>query len=195
MVKIALLRHAQTDWNSVRRLQGRVDRPLTASARTMLAEAAPPPLWAHARVVASPLRRAQDTARALWAEVETDPRLTELDWGDWEGRVGADLLADPTSGFRPVEEWGWDARPPGGESPREAWERVAPLLAELARDGRPTVLVAHRGLMRVILARAWRWDFDRPEPFEIRRGALLPLRLGPDGAPGAPGPAEPLARR
>jgi probable phosphoglycerate mutase len=195
VTRIALLRHAPTDWNAARRLQGLVDRPLTPEAHAHLARRAPPPGWTEARALASPLARARDTARTLWPQAEIDARLVELDWGGWEGRTGAALLADPASGFRPVEDWGWDARPPGGESPRDAWTRVAPLLAELARDGRPCALVAHRGLMRVILARAWGWDFDRPEPFAIPRDALLPLTLAPDGAPGSPGPPEPLARR
>ena len=194
-VPIALLRHFPTDWNGARRLQGRVDRPLTAEARAALARLRPPPPWDRAAPLASPLARARDTAAALWGGVETDDRLVELDWGAWEGRAGADLLADPASGYAHVEAWGWDKRPPGGESPADAWARLAPLLAEIAAAGRPRVLVTHRGVIRVILACAWGWDFDRPEPFRIKRGALLPLTLGPDGAPRDPAAPLPLAPR
>ncbi|MGF1659915.1 MAG: histidine phosphatase family protein [Rubrimonas sp.] len=187
---IALLRHFPTDWNEEGRLQGRVDRPLTDAARDALRRFRPPPPWDAAEIVASPLSRAADTARALWPDApnRVDPRLVELDMGAWEGRRGADLLADPASGFRPVSEWGWDGGPPGGESPRAAFARVAPLLAEIARAGRATVLVAHRGLMRAILAVAWGWDYDRPEPFAIKRARLHPLRLDAGGAPVAPDP-------
>ncbi|SEA67821.1 histidine phosphatase family protein [Rubrimonas cliftonensis] len=214
--RLGLLRHFPTDWNREGRLQGRVDRPLTPEARAALAGLAPPPGWEGARVIASPLSRAQDTAAALWPAFETDARLTELAWGAWEGRRGAELLADPASGYAHVEAWGWERRPPGGESPGDARARVAPLLAEIARegcaqdgpaggaqggaagwasDGRPTLLVAHRGLIRVILAQAWRWDFDRPEPFRIRRGCIHTLRLDAAGAPCDPGGDVALARR
>jgi probable phosphoglycerate mutase len=189
------MRHFPTDWNRAGRLQGRRDRPLTAEARAALARFAVPPPWDAARVLASPLSRALDTARALWPEVGTDPRLVELDWGAWEGLRPADLLADPASGFTPMERWGWTRRPPGGESPADVWARVAPLLAEIAAADRPTVLVAHRGLIRVVLARAHAWDFDRPEPFVVKRARLSPLRLDPDGAPRDPGPLIRLAPR
>ncbi len=195
MTPLALLRHFPTDWNREGRLQGRMDRPLDAGALPALAALSVPPPWDGARVVASPLRRAADTARALWPAVETDPRLTEIDWGGWEGLRPAALLADPASGFVPMERWGWTRRPPGGESPADAWTRVAPLLAEIAAAGRPTVLVCHRGLMRVILARAHGWDFDAPEPFVIKRARLIPLMLDPDGLPVLPGPPLRLPAR
>jgi probable phosphoglycerate mutase len=40
--------------------------------------------------------------------------------------------------------------------------------------------------MRVILARAWGWNYDAPEPFRIRRVRLYPLTLAADGTPAAP---------
>jgi probable phosphoglycerate mutase len=189
------MRHFPTDWNRAGRLQGRVDRPLTAEARAALGGLAAPAPWDRARALASPLSRAVETARALWRDVETDPRLVEIDWGRWEGLRPADLLADPASGFTPMERWGWTRRPPGGESPADAWTRVRPLLAEIAAAAAPTVIVAHRGLIRVILARAHGWDFDRPEPFAIKRARLSPLRLDPEGVPRDPGPTVRLAAR
>jgi len=193
---VALLRHFPTDWNVEHRLQGRVDRPLTAGSLAELARLALPAPWDAARIIASPLTRAVRTAEALTSgPVPTDPRLIELEWGQWEGKRGADLLADPNSGFRPVEDWGWECRPPGGESPQDAWDRVRPALAEIAADGRPTVLVIHRGLIRVILAKAWGWNFDRPEPFRIKKAKLCPVVLEPDGQPRDPAPIVPLVER
>lgn len=188
MTAIALLRHFPTDWNLEHRLQGQVDRPLTADARAALKTLQIPPPWDQADIVASPLSRAADTAAALahGRPIRHDPRLVETSWGDWEGLLSADLLANPASGFVHMEDWGWTRRPPGGESPQDAWDRLAPALAEIAGAGRPALLVIHRGLMRVILARAWGWDFDRPEPFRIKRARLYPLRLSPEGWPREP---------
>lgn len=194
MTRIALLRHFPTRWNAERRLQGQVDIPLTDAARHALAGLALPPPWDAARIVASPLGRAAETARLLarGRDFETDARLAEMSWGDWEGLLAADLIADPASGYVHVEAWGWHRRPPGGESPWEVWQRIRPALAELAAQGRPAVVISHRAAMRAILARAWGWDYDRPEPFRIRRARLYPLTLDADGTPGAPEEAVPL---
>ena len=184
MTEIGLVRHFPTDWNRDRRLQGRADTPLSAAARAELAALRLPASWRAARVVASPLLRAHETAEAL-AEgpVASDPRLIEMDFGDWEGRFGPELLADPACAYRPVESWGWDFRPPGGETPAEVFARLAPLLAEIAAAGRPTLLVAHRGVMRTVLARATGWAYAGPEPFRIKRAAVHTVTLDAAGAP------------
>lgn len=195
MTRIALLRHFPTSWNREHRLQGQVDVPLTMDARTRLRGLAIPPPWDDARLISSPLSRADETARLLarGRTIVHDPRLVELSWGDWEGRHGAELLADPSSDYVDIEHWGWHRRPPGGESPWDVWERVRPALAELAADPAPALLITHRALMRVILARAWDWNYDSPEPFRIKRGHLYPLTLGPDGTPTAPEQPQRLA--
>jgi len=197
MSRIALLRHHPTDWNGEGRIQGRTDRPLTEAARAALAGLALPPPWDEAEIVASPLARARDTAHALARErpIRFDARLVELSFGAWEGRLGADLLADPASGYVPIERWGWQRRPPGGESPADGLARVAPLLGGLAEAGRPALLICHRALMRAVLGQAWGWDFLGPEPFTIKRGRLYPLTVGPDGAASAPEPPVRLVPR
>lgn len=195
MTRIALLRHFPTSWNLERRLQGQVDIPLTGAARERLATLALPPPWDRARLIASPLSRAEETARliARGRAFETDARLVEMSWGAWEGVLAEELIADPASGYVHVEEWGWHRAPPGGESPWQVWERIRPLLAEIAANGRPAVLIGHRAAMRVILARAWDWNYDAPEPFRIKRARLYPLTLLSDGTPGAPEEGVPLA--
>jgi probable phosphoglycerate mutase len=198
MTRIALLRHFPTSWNREHRLQGQTDIPLTDEARQDLHGLAIPAPWNTARIIASPLLRADETARILarGRPVANDPRLVEISFGEWEGQHGADLLADPNSGYVNVEDGGWHRRAPGGESPWDVWQRVRPALAEIAAGATPALLIVHRALMRVILARAWGWDYDRPGPFRIKRERIYPFTLLPDGTPTAPEePArlEPLA--
>jgi probable phosphoglycerate mutase len=189
MIRLALLRHGHTAWNRAGRIQGRTDIPLDDTARETLAALALPPGWAGAEVIASPLARAAETA-ALVARhpPRLAPALTEMDWGDWEGAEGRALRADPAAGFRDIERWGWDFRPPGGESPAEVWARLAPFLATLAQDA---VAVTHIGVMRAILARAHGWDYRGPAPFTIKRARLYAVTF-PPGDPSAmiplPGP-------
>ncbi|MEY8840866.1 histidine phosphatase family protein, partial [Cribrihabitans sp. XS_ASV171] len=76
--------------------------------------------------------------------------------------------------YRHIEDWSWDFRPPGGETPREVWERLRPWLEGLRGD---TVAVCHIGIMRVILARAFGWAFEGPAPFKVKRNRLFVVEL------------------
>ena len=181
---IGITRHFQTDWNALHKLQGRTDRPLTDEARDRARALRLPPPWSDARLIATPLSRAIETAELVAGrKAEVIPELIELSWGDWEGRRGADLIADPNSGYRHVEDWGWDLAPPNGESPQDAWDRIGPALARIAAEGRPALLVVHRGVMRVIMAKAWGWNFDSLEPFKIKRERIYPIHLDAAGLP------------
>jgi broad specificity phosphatase PhoE len=188
MTRIAIMRHFPTSWNREHRLQGQTDIPLTDEARQELHGLVLPAPWDTARIIASPLSRALETARILaqGRPVASDPRLVEIGYGEWEGQHGADLLADPNSGYVNVEDGGWHRRPPGGESHWDAWQRVLPALIDIAASPAPALLIIHRALMRVLLARAWDWNYDVPEPFRIKRGRIYPLTLLPDGTPTAP---------
>ncbi len=190
MTKIALLRHFPTAWNEAGRLQGRADIPLSPEGRAALAGLRLPPRWRGAPLISSPLARARETAETLaeGAPVRLDPRLMEMDLGAWEGAASADLLADPASGYRPVETWTLAFRAPGGEGPEDLFARLRPLLAELSA---PTILVAHRGILRAILALATGWRYEGREPFRIKRFALHPVTLR-DGAPAGIAPPEKL---
>ncbi|QCG92438.1 histidine phosphatase family protein [Azospirillum sp. TSA2s] len=138
MIRLAFLRHGITAWNREGRIQGRTDIPLDPEGRDRLARLTLPAEWRDAILHASPLSRAVETARILGNDrpVHTDPRLIEMDWGAWEGRRGHDLRADPASGYRDLEHWGWDFRPPGGESPADVRDRLIGWLDSLSRPGR-----------------------------------------------------------
>ncbi|MEC9434034.1 MAG: histidine phosphatase family protein [Pseudomonadota bacterium] len=191
--EIGLLRHFPTDWNREGRLQGRSDIPLSAASRAEIAGRALPDRWRGLPVICSPLGRAMETARALVPEaaIRTDDRLIEMSFGDWEGRIGAELLADPACPYRPVEDWGWDFRPPGGETPAEVAARAGAVLAGLPG---PALVVCHRGVMRALLAVATGWAYRGPEPFRIKRAAVHPVTLRA-GRPVAVAAPEKLAAR
>ncbi|NOD77238.1 MULTISPECIES: histidine phosphatase family protein [unclassified Ruegeria] len=170
MTKLALLRHGHTHWNRAGQIQGRSDIPLDDDARTELAGYRLPDNWAQADIWSSPLQRAHETAQIVSGRIpQTSGALTEMNWGDWEGQRGVDLIADTTSGYKHIEDWGWDFRPPNGESPADVRDRLRPWLSALQNDA---VAVCHIGIMRVILAQAWGWNFVGPAPFKIKRNRL-----------------------
>ncbi|MCE8515565.1 histidine phosphatase family protein [Ruegeria pomeroyi] len=184
MRRLALLRHGHTDWNRAGRIQGRSDIPLDDAARHDLGALALPAPWDRATLWSSPLSRAVETAELVAGRTpRTAPALTEMNWGDWEGQRGQDLLDTPGSGYRHIEDWGWDFRPPAGESPAELWTRIEPWLAGLTGD---SVAVCHIGIMRVILARAHGWNFDGIPPFKVKRNRLFVVSLDPLAPLGEP---------
>lgn len=192
MIRLALLRHGHTAWNRAGQIQGRTDIPLDDEARTHLAALHLPDGWDGADVVASPLARAVETAQIVTNRTPLrEPALMEMDWGAWEGRKGVELRADLQSGFRDIEDWGWNYRPPQGECPDDLRQRLRPWIAGLQRD---TIAVCHIGVMRVIMAMATGWDFDGPAPFTIKRDRLFVLHI--DGNDWTPLPTpERLVRR
>jgi broad specificity phosphatase PhoE len=123
---IAFVRHGQTEVNRAGQLQGRVDTELTELGREQAARLGGRfAVEDVRRVFTSPLRRAIDTGTAIAQDhrlaVETDERLVELDYGDWDERGLRDI---------PPETWAaWRAdptfTPPGGESLLHVTERVA----------------------------------------------------------------------
>lgn len=192
MIRLALLRHGPTVWNREGRIQGRSDIPLDDAARADLAKLRLPQPWPSAALWSSPLRRAADTARLLtMREPQISPELIEMNWGEWEGQHGKVLIAEPGSGYRHIEDWGWNYRPPGGETPSEVAARLFPWLASLNGDA---VAVCHIGVMRVLLALAHGWDFDGPCPFAIKRNRLYLLTIDGDQLTAEPEPARLVAR-
>lgn len=175
MIRIAFIRHGTTAWNRAGRIQGRSDIPLEPQARAEFAALTLPPEWHDAQVWASPLSRACQTAQALTGQPPLQaPDLIEMNWGDFEGLRGKDLIQDPNSGYRHLEDWGWSFRPPNGETPREVADRVANWMHGQTKDA---VAICHIGTIRAALALAHGWDFTGPAPFRIKRKRLYGLTL------------------
>ena len=133
------------------------------------------------RVVASPLRRCVQTAELLGVPHEVDARLMEMHWGEWEGQTLAQLREHPA--MKENEGRGLDFRPQGGESPREVLARVQTWLREVASDGRATLAVTHRGVIRVVFAEACGWDLRGPPPHQLEWDAAHFFRLDSEGRP------------
>ncbi len=181
---LALLRHGETPWTKDKRVQGRTDVALSDRGRADLAARRLPAGWVLAPVVSSPLIRCQQSAAALGLEqVTVEPRLIEMNWGDWEGRRLADVRAELGTLMRDNEDRGMDFQPPQGESPRMVLERVRPWLAQCAVSNAATVAVTHRGVIRVIFALATGWDMLGRPPAKLDWTALHSFTLDAEGLP------------
>jgi broad specificity phosphatase PhoE len=136
------------------------------------------------RIVTSPLSRCVQTAALLGASDATrEPRIIEMDWGEWEGRTLAELREELGDAMTQNEARGLDFRPPGGESPRAVIERIKPWLREVAAAGVPTLAITHRGVIRAILAEASGWDMRGKPPAKLDWRAVHFFMLDAQGKP------------
>ncbi len=140
---ILFARHGQTEANRQRLALGRADPPLTElGSQQAAALATRCATIGIARVYASPLLRARETAAPIAAaagvEVVIDDRLIELDYGEWDGKSFPDLPAEALARWRNDPTFA----PPGGESLRAVSSRVAAFCTEVL-EGPTVVAVSH----------------------------------------------------
>ncbi len=168
MTPLALIRHGTTDWGEAGLIQGRADRPLSAAGRAQVAAWRVPAELAGFEWLASPLRRARESAELLLGRaVQADPAFTEMAWGAWEGQALSALRRTLGAALNENEARGLDFRPPGGESPREVQTRLIPRLDAIARADRPTAAITHKGVIRAVLGLATGWDFHGKPPARL----------------------------
>lgn len=136
MTDLVLWRHGQTSYNAQARVQGQVDIPLDETGWSQARQAAPAlAALGPARIVASPLERAQQTASTLAAltglAVATEAALAERAFGQWEGLNREQM----TQGW-PEQYAAWqrgeDPQGVGVETRAQTAQRVGGALAELA---------------------------------------------------------------
>ena len=193
MSLLALIRHGATDWNAERRLQGRVDRSLSAAGQASVRGWRLPALLAEAAWASSPLGRARETAALLGrGDCPVEERLIEMDWGDWEGLRLPELRDRYGAEFAHNEAAGLDFRPSRGESPREVRARVMRWLAATAAEHGSIAVVTHKGVLRAVLSAATGWDMTAKAPLRLNGAALHRFEVDPDGKIGVLEPNIPL---
>jgi len=157
-MELVCVRHGRTAWNSVRRFQGRSDIPLDDGGRAQ-AQALAVFLAGDDfdRAYASPLGRAQETARAVLAgradpALQTDEDLTEMAFGTWEGMTWDEIVAKHPELDRANETKPRYFTPEGGESFDHVVARVERFVQRIAADTPERVLiVAHAGVMHALV--------------------------------------------
>lgn len=157
---VYVIRHGQTDWNEIRRLQGQKDIPLNDFGRSQATENGK----ALSRIlgttvndfdyVASPLGRTRETMELLRGAMGLDPtayrtdeRLVEISFGDWEGQTLPELKITEPEKVKARKAAKWDFIPPGQDA--ESYEILSWRIgAWLSSVDRQTICVCHGGVIR-----------------------------------------------
>ena len=131
-----IMRHGKTDWNAMRKLQGRTDIPLNEEGRQMAEHARTEYADIHYDFFfCSPLIRAKETAEIVLKgrniPIITDDRLKEMSFGSYEGTANCittpgcpikNLFLDPANYKVPKD---------GGESFEQLFARTGEFLKEV----------------------------------------------------------------
>jgi broad specificity phosphatase PhoE len=157
MKELYFIRHGQTEWNAIRRMQGQWNSDLSELGREQAA--------VNGRflkdlgiehIVASPLDRTRQTAEIINTHLELDihydDRIMEWDCGDWSGEMW-----DQVKDKWPEEFTAWQAdqfyyRGPNCENYPDMIARSKPFLEELhALDHTAIAIVSHGMIGRVMV--------------------------------------------
>lgn len=153
-----LLRHGETQWNTLKKIQGFCNSPLTpkgiAETRQWLTTLGD---WEWDQIYASDLGRVRQTVAILNEELQLpvyfDERLREQNWGDWEGRTLSSITKDHKKELNERVALGWEFSAPGGETRTSVCNRVFETLGQIAKEtpGKKTLIVCHRGVIMAVL--------------------------------------------
>ena len=161
MIELIVVRHGETDWNRIRRLQGHTDIALNANGceqadrlRVALADEG------IAAIHASDLSRAMETAQPIAAllklPVRSDVRLRERNYGILEGKTFPEIVASDPDEAEQLRRRTTDHTIPGGESQRTFFHRVVETVSAIARAAEaakprgPVLIVTHGGVLDML---------------------------------------------
>jgi len=177
--RLLLIRHGESTWNEVHRIQGQLDPPLSARGRRQaellarrLSNRRPEAIYA------SDLKRAMETAAPIERETRLEAmpmqELREVFLGEWEGLSTEEVTARfPDAWAKWTVEPSWDLVPDGEGA--EAFEgRVEAALQSVLRrhPHGEAIVVTHGGVIQVALHQV----MGRPSrglfPFRISNASI-----------------------
>jgi broad specificity phosphatase PhoE len=149
--RLWLVRHGETEWSASGQHTSRTDLPLTERGRRRAAEIGRLLLGhSFSLVLSSPMLRAVDTCRlaGYGDAAQVEPNLREWDYGEYEGRTSAQILAE-----RPG--WSlWRDGTPGGENLLDVAARAQTVIDRALLTSGDALLFGHGHILRV-LACCW----------------------------------------
>lgn len=146
-MEILLTRHGQTEWNRMKKVQGRADIELNEEGRKQ-AEKTRELLQAEKidLIVCSPLKRAIQTAEIINENRNTtiviDERITERDFGEFEG------MSNTNFDFNAFWSYKQNLKYDKAENIKDFFRRVYNFLDNIKNEyaGKRILIVAHGGI-------------------------------------------------
>jgi alpha-ribazole phosphatase/probable phosphoglycerate mutase len=178
------MRHGETEWNREGRVMGRNPVALSTEGRAQVEAAAElarqigPDL-----IVTSPLVRARETAEILTAalggvQIADEPRLTEVEYGRWEGKTFGELISDQV--YVNYRDHPMTMATPGGETLAIAQARGVAAVEEImgANQSRRILFVSHGDIIRTIICHYMRLELAHFRRLRIDNAAFSAFEIG-----------------
>jgi|TARA_B110000967_G_C18862863_1_gene550995 broad specificity phosphatase PhoE len=150
--ELYFIRHGQTEWNAIRRMQGQWNSDLTELGREQadingrfLAT------LGIDYLVASPLDRTRQTAdiinQHLELDINYDGRIMEWHCGDWSGELWDDVSIKWPKEFAAWQEDQFNYPGPNGENYPDMIKRTSPFLDEVFASQHSRIAIVSHGMI------------------------------------------------
>jgi broad specificity phosphatase PhoE len=184
MTDLWLVRHGQTNWNLTGRWQGQADnapglnetgRKQALAIREQLEDIK------FAAVYSSDLLRARQTAELITDSfrmtMNLEPRLREINLGDWEGMLSEKIEAKYPHEMAERLRNPFYTHAPNGEAPSEVADRVLTAISEICNkySGGSVLIVAHGVSLAVIICHSE--GFSMEDVYQHIPGNAQPYRV------------------
>ncbi len=181
--RIDLLRHGEPVGG--RRYRGQMDDALSEKGWEQMWNAVGiEPAWQQ--IVSSPLQRcsafAASLAESLTLPLHVESRFMEVGFGDWEGKTRDELDRLDSGQIARFYQDPVNNRPPGAEPLDEFADRVLTAFSELLKryNGQSVLVVAHAGVIRVILAHTLDMPFSRMYRINVPNAGISRICTHPE---------------
>ena len=187
-VRIIAIRHGETAWNALGRIQGHTDIGLNDNGHAQAQQVAQA-LSGEAldAIYSSDLQRAWQTAQAIAAvtaaPLHAEPGLRERCFGSFEGSSFAQIAQQQPQAAELWRKRDVQFAPPdGGESLLQLQARIAAAVQRVAAAhiGGHIALVAHGGVLDMLYRLATRQHLQAPRTWQLPNAAINRLLWTPE---------------
>lgn len=191
--QVLFIRHGETSWNRIKRIQGHIDIPLADTGLEQaqrLAERLSSEARSGARldaIYSSDLQRAQQTARPTASVLGLAPRLVEglreRAYGVFQGHDSDEIAQRFPEAYARWQTRDPGFSPEGGESVRAFYHRVVHAVTKIveAHAGERIACVTHGGVLDCVYRYAKGLELDAPRNYALLNTSINTVEFSDDG--------------
>jgi broad specificity phosphatase PhoE len=185
MKHLYFVRHGQTEWNAIARMQGQWNSSLNERGRghadvngQLLANLSIDALHV------SPLDRTRQTAEIINGYLKLEPvfdeRVMEWDCGDWSGEMYADIRVKWRDEWAALESDRFNYRAPNGENYPDMFERSKSFVEELLNSEQQNIAIVSHGMIGKVMV-AYLMGYDPAQTLALHQDNDLVFRVSVGG--------------